>query len=248
MRVATRRLRAALEVFQPCFPEEALRGGPPGGQGARRRARRAPRPRRHARGARPLRGRARRRRPPGRAQPRGRGPRRAGGSEPAGWRRASPPSGSRRSPSAWPTSLAAAARALVEPAQAERGRRRRPNPHARAEPRPAPAPELPPAPARANGGEPPMKATPGAQARPRGDAGRERGPDRAHPARRDAFVRAGRAAPGVRRRSARPADRGQAPALRARVDRLLLRRRRRHGPPPRPRRPGACSATSTTAT
>ena len=49
MRVATRRLRAALEVFEPCFPKKRFKRAAARGQGARRRARRAPRPRRHDR-------------------------------------------------------------------------------------------------------------------------------------------------------------------------------------------------------
>ena len=66
MRVATRRLRAALEIFEPCFPAEALRPGAHRGEAARRRPRRAPRPRRRDR--RP----ARLQRPDGGARPPGR--------------------------------------------------------------------------------------------------------------------------------------------------------------------------------
>ena len=46
MRVATRRLRAVLEIFAPCFPRKRLQPRPARRQGAGRRARRAPRPRR----------------------------------------------------------------------------------------------------------------------------------------------------------------------------------------------------------
>ena len=56
MRVASRRLRAALEVFMPCFPPKQAKIGPQGGQGARRRARRAPRRRRRDRDPRLVRG------------------------------------------------------------------------------------------------------------------------------------------------------------------------------------------------
>ena len=49
MRVATRRLRAALEIFEPCFPRSSTRTALRRGEGDRRRARRAARPRRHDR-------------------------------------------------------------------------------------------------------------------------------------------------------------------------------------------------------
>ena len=49
MRVATRRLRAAMEIFEPCFPRKRLAQGAEAGEGARRCARRAPRPRRRDR-------------------------------------------------------------------------------------------------------------------------------------------------------------------------------------------------------
>ena len=62
MRVATRRLRAALEVFEPCFPRPAPSAGAGRGQTARRRARRAPGPRRPDRVAGGLRRRPRGRR------------------------------------------------------------------------------------------------------------------------------------------------------------------------------------------
>ena len=65
MRVATRRLRAVLEIFAAVLPARRAPRGPARGQGARRRARRAPRPRRPARGARRRSPRARRCRPPG---------------------------------------------------------------------------------------------------------------------------------------------------------------------------------------
>ena len=51
MRVATRRLRAVLEIFAPVLPRATRTRGAARRQGARRRARRAPRPRRAARRA-----------------------------------------------------------------------------------------------------------------------------------------------------------------------------------------------------
>ena len=52
MRVASRRLRAVLEIFAPCFPQSEFKGVLQGRQAARRRARRAARPRRaHRRAA-----------------------------------------------------------------------------------------------------------------------------------------------------------------------------------------------------
>ena len=73
---------------------------------------------------------------------------------------------------------------------------------------------------------------------PEGAAGRQRRPDRPRAARRDALVHPGGAAPRVRDRAARPADRRQAPALRARGDRVLLRAPGRDRPPARARPPG----------
>ena len=46
MRVASRRLRAVLEIFAPCFPPARVQERAARRQAARRRARRAPRPRR----------------------------------------------------------------------------------------------------------------------------------------------------------------------------------------------------------
>ena len=118
MRVATRRLRAALEVFQPCFPKKRYKAahrevkGLADALGERRdRDVTLEALDRFAAGL----GAADR---PGVAQPRGRGPRRAGGGEPAAGAERHRRAGRRRSPSA-SLSLAAAARALVEPAQAE---------------------------------------------------------------------------------------------------------------------------------
>ena len=79
-------------------------------------------------------------------------------------------------------------------------------------------------------------------------AGRQRRADRARAPRRAVLVHAGRRRPGRGRRAARHADRGEAPALRARGHRPVLRAVRRRRRPSTSRSCRTCSARSTTAT
>ena len=83
-----------------------------------------------------------------------------------------------------------------------------------------------------------MKAKRGTQARPGGAAARERRADRPRAPGRAALVRPGGADRRRRGRPARHADRGEAAAIRARDDRVLLRRAGRDGAAPGARPPG----------
>ena len=152
MRVATRRLRASLEVFQPCFPKKRYKAahrevkGLADALGERRdRDVTLEELDRFAAGL-------------------GAADRPGVRSLAAAVRDEQAEANLRLAPSVTAErvaalaerllSLAAAARALVEPAQAEAAGGAAPSPHARPSRARRSAPELPPAPARANGGEP----------------------------------------------------------------------------------------------
>ena len=209
MRVATRRLRAALEVFEPCFPGKAhaavLRQVKALADAlGERRDRDVTSPLWSSRGARGP-------RPPGV----GAWSRRCGGSRS---RR------TRRSPVRDPGARCSAVRASLRARGRGRdGRGRSPAaPQSRSgSPRPRPRRRG----SRDNGGGGRNEGQAGQEARPRGAAGGERRPDRARPP--DELRSFGPPALDPERAAepARPAHRRQAPALRARGDRLLLRRR-----------------------
>ena len=221
MRVATRRLRAALEVFEPCFPKKRLSAALSEVK-ALADALGERRDRDVTIAALDASTRRWGRRPARRAQPHRALARRAGrGQRGAGAIR------HRR-----PDRCAGRLDELSPSPRAEPMSRRGAGPTGRTA-----------SPTGASRGE----GQAGAQARPGGTAGRERGPDRPDASRRAALVRPRRSSPRAGR-AARPADRRQAASLRARGDGLLLRRAGGRRAPRGPATFRTCSASCTTAT